>query len=245
MFEVNDCLDVKIATGIGPHNKSVVVIDDFYKNPDEVRQLCLSSGKSDDKDLISSLPGTRTFVETDEVKAKLKNIFYQLCFDTNIWNRHFDYEYFYYEWERSGFLCNVINDETLLKNPMGIIPHQDSYRMQDKLMTQFGSVIYLNTPEECVGGTNLYSFCGEMTLASRGRTGIPNPEKDPNDMTKQEIFNHIRKSIDAPNGEWKVEHEFEMVYNRCILYEADLLHSQNVDLGMFTEYDRINQVLFM
>ena len=40
-------------------------------------------------------------------------------------------------------------------------------------------------------------------------------------------------------------HEFEMVYNRMALYESRVLHSQNVDLGMFTEYDRINQVLFM
>jgi len=36
-----------------------------------------------------------------------------------------------------------------------------------------------------------------------------------------------------------------MAYNRMVLYQADTLHGQNVDLGMFSDYNRINQVLFM
>lgn len=246
MFEVNDELDVKIAVDIGPQKKRAVVIDNFYKNPDEVRQLCLDSKKitpEENPELISSLPGNRVFVDTREVQYNLEKVFFMLCFDPDLWERPFDVNYFQAEWDKTGFMCNVINDSTLLRNPNGIIPHQDSYPMRMNLQGQFGSVIYLNTPEECAGGTNLYSFNGQMTLPDRGRTGIPVPENE-DSMTDAELFKHIKGNVDV-SPEWTIEHEFEMVYNRCILYEADVLHGQNVDLGMFTDYDRINQVLFM
>ena len=57
---------------------------------------------------------------------------------------------------------------------------------------------------------------------------------------QQDFIGHSGKSLT-----WKIECDVEMVYNRMFLYQADVLHSQNVDLGMFTDYDRINQVLFM
>ena len=83
-----------------------------------------------------------------------------------------------------------------------------------------------------------------MSLPFKGPTGIEAPSYDQDSMTEEEIFDHIHWSL-FNNDRWRVEHEFEMVYNRMALYESRVLHSQNVDLGMFTEYDRINQVLFM
>lgn len=63
-------------------------------------------------------------------------------------------------------------------------------------------------------------------------------------MSPREVFKYIKNSIEN-DGYWKVEHTFEMVYNRFVLYEAKNLHGQCVDLGMFTDYSRINQVLFL
>ena len=247
MYEVNDELDVKIAVDIGPQKKRAVVVDNFYKNPDEVRQLCLDSKKitpEDDPGMISSLPGNRVFIKTEEVAEKLEKVFFMLCFDPDLWEKPFDVEFFHAEWDKSGFMCNVINDSTLLRNPNGIIPHQDSYPSHiNNLRAQFGAVIYLNTPEECAGGTNLYSFNGQMTLPDRGRTGIPKPENE-DEMSQEDLYNHINNNL-KESPEWTIEHKFEMVYNRLVLYEADVLHGQNVDLGMFTEYDRINQIFFM
>ena len=91
----------------------------------------------------------------------------------------------------------------------------------------------MNTPEECAGGTNIYSFDGRTTL----------PYGSDIEQQCGKSFDDINSSL--KKYPWKVEHEFEMIYNRCILYEADILHGQNVDLGMFVEYDRINQTLFM
>ena len=44
---------------------------------------------------------------------------------------------------------------------------------------------------------------------------------------------------------WKVELDLPMVYNRCVLYESETLHMQWVEPDMFTDHDRIVQVLFM
>tara|TARA_B100001109_G_scaffold64059_1_gene52383 strand:+ start:40 stop:852 length:813 start_codon:yes stop_codon:yes gene_type:complete len=247
MFELNDDLEVKILKDIGPQKKSVVVIDNFYKDPDAVRQLCLDSNKRDDPGLLSYLPGKRTYIETTAVKHKIKHIFDDLCFDPEIWGGGYwqNKEWYEREWGRSAFMCNVINDETLKAKPDGIIPHQDKYDLSmPPLFTQFGAVIYLNTPEECAGGTNLWSFDGQMSLPFKGPTGIEAPAYGTDIMSKEEIFEHIHWELNT-SDRWKVEHKFEMVYNRLALYESKVLHSQNVELGMFTDYDRINQVLFM
>ncbi len=234
MFELNNDLDIKIAK---VNEATVVVVDNFYKKPDEVRELALSLGTSDDPSKTGGLPGIRSFYYTSEVREKLYDIYYELCLDNNIWQRDrlLSIPQWYDEWDKSGFLCNIVNDSTLLKSPLGIIPHQDRYSGEPEGPTcQFGSVIYLNTPEECAGGTNIYSWDGNITVPQN--YGLFE-EKDGDFKTVKESFDNSKK--------WKVEHEFEMVYNRMILYEADILHAPNVDLGMFTDYNRVNQILFM
>ena len=234
MFELNNDLDIKIAK---VNEATVVVVDNFYKKPDEVRELALSLGTSDDPSKTGGLPGIRSFYYTSEVREKLYDIYYELCLDNNIWqrNRLLSIPQWFDEWDKSGFLCNIVNDSTLLKSPLGIIPHQDRYSGEPEGPTcQFGSVIYLNTPEECAGGTNIYSWDGHITVPQN--YGLFE-EKDGDFKTVKESFDNSKK--------WKVEHEFEMVYNRMILYEADILHAPNVDLGMFTDYNRVNQILFM
>ena len=75
MFELSDYLEVKVLKDIGPQKKSVLVIDNFYKDPDSVRQLCLDSHKRNDPGLLSYLPGERVYHETNTVKQKIKHIF--------------------------------------------------------------------------------------------------------------------------------------------------------------------------
>jgi|TARA_B100001250_G_scaffold200556_1_gene171986 hypothetical protein len=243
LFEPSDELDIKVAKDIGPNKKSLVVVDNFYKYPDKVREFTLKREKLSDPKLLSYLPGVRVFCPTRCVQMRTKHIFTELCFDKEIWGREFNRDVYEDEWDKAGYMANVINDVTLLRSPDGIIPHQDTYETEwPNMPAQFGAVIYLNTPEECQGGTNLWSFDGTMSLKGKGPTGIVKSDED---ATEEEVFGSIHKQLYETSDRWKVEHEIEMVYNRMALYEADNLHSQNVDLGMFTDYDRVNQVLFM
>jgi hypothetical protein len=100
-------------------------------------------------------------------------------------------------------------------------------------------VIYLNSPEECAGGTNLYSYKDEMSIPEDWQPEwMRGVDKD------RVSFKYIKDNVNGKNP-YTVEFEADMVYNRMVLYQADVLHSQNVDLGMFADYNRINQILFM
>ena len=270
MFEINENLDINVIRNI--KGRSAVIIDNFYKNPDEVRELALSQfnirtdlpSLRDPKELVSGFPGKRCFVESPEVKENLYDIFFQLCSDKHIWhdpnssglmrklkpsrNRPFDIDIFNNNWNDIGFMVNILNDFSLLEKPIGIIPHQDVYEFLDENVpdVKFASVIFLNLPNECVngGGTALYSFKNQISIDRRSDIGVPMPDNPEDYPTDEDQFKYIRSKVDEGDP-WKIECDVEMVYNRMFLYQADVLHSQNVNLGMFTNYDRINQLLFM
>ena len=107
MFELGDDIEVTVLLDIGVDRKSAVIIDNLYKDPDEIREFSLS--KSSDG-LKGGMPGNRVFEETDELRYNLKPLFDQLCFD-DIWqtNRE-EYEE---QWDKSAYMCNLITDDTI------------------------------------------------------------------------------------------------------------------------------------
>lgn len=245
MFELNENCKVTIEK-VGPQNRTIVIVDDFYKNPDEVRDLALKSEKKREKHLIDGLPGQRVFLETSEVKKNLKPLFDKYCLDNSLWSKHTHQRMYEFKWDAVGFMCNIMNCNSVLDDPWRMMPHQDCY-FQDFTgdLNQFGVVIYLNTPEECHGGTNLYSYKGMMSLPYNVMSYIDKPEGFDDEVTKPEqVYPYIREWLYG-DREWRVEYEAEMVYNRCIFYESDVMHSPNIHHGMFTEYDRVNQVFFL
>ena len=244
MFNLNPSMDIKTFKHKG---RGAVIIDDFYTNPDEIRKFAKSQPLQGDESLCSGFPGSRVFKKDERVKYFLYDLFYNLALDNDIWDRQhcIDINHFNRSWDSVGFMVNVLNDKSLIKDPLGIVPHQDAYtgvREPGLPNFQFGANIYLNTPNECAGGTAWYSFDGEMSIPKREISGIPVPP-NADKLSNREIFNHVKKHTLGPR--WKLEHEFEMVYNRMVLYQAEVLHGQSVDLGMFTDYNRMNQVLFM
>ena len=277
MFEANEDAEVKVVKDI--KGRSAIIVDDFYKNPDEVRELVLSLQHKDksESSLVGGFPGGRSFLDTLEVKEKLYEIYLNLCSnklwkipdrdiryeeDCSNWpadgsfkipligkNRPFNVDDFESNWNNQRFMANVTNDDLLIKDPLHIMPHQD-YWEDEEPTYQFGSVIYLNTPNECPGGggTNLYSYRGEMYVPNRMQMFDVTMESWMEECLKKETniekFKYLKSKVDG--GElYAVEFEAEMKYNRMFLYPADILHMANVDLGMFTEYNRINQILFM
>ena len=242
MFEINPNHKVTVDNVNG---RTVVVLDNFYKNPDEVRKLALTSGKSRNPSLINGLPGERVFMETDEVKKNLKPVFDEYCL-SDIWSTNIDKKMYEFQWDAVGFMVNIMNQKSVVEEPWLSIPHQDRYSNDIGTdLTQFGVVIYLNTPEECDGGTNLYSYKGMMSLPYNTMDYIDKPDGFDEDVrTQEQVYPFIRNWLYG-DREWRVEYEAEMVYNRCVFYESDVMHSQNIDIGMFTEHNRMNQVFFL
>ena len=245
MFELNEHRKVNYIRGIGKDRRTVVVIDNFYENPDEVRSLALNTRSERRDDLICGIPGERIFIETPEVRDHLKLLFDSFCMQVGLWKKPIDHQKYDQQWDRVGFMCNIMNSESITINPWLNLPHQDSSKADFHAPNQFGVVVFLNTPEECVGGNNLYSYDGMMTLPCSTLNYIKKPEGFDEEVSKEDqLFPYIHDWING-DREWKVEHRFDMVYNRCIVYESDVLHSPDIDTGMFTDYDRVNQVMFL
>lgn len=264
MFELNENVEVSIKT-VGPQNKKIIIADNFYKNPNEVRNLALESNPLQNLALTQNLPGSRIFQRNTQIRKNLKPFFDNYCLDDSLWSRNIDKDMYEFQWDNVGFMCNVLNHDSVVKNTWKSIPHQDYYEDNipvneqnqaflvgsedediEEDYPQFGVVIYLNTPDECAGGTNLYSYNGEMTLPCNVLDYIFNdlPE-DFRILDKEEqIYPTIMRWLNG-DMQWKVEYQAEMVYNRCIFYETTTLHSQNIQPGMFTNYDRLNQVFFL
>jgi len=232
MFELNPDLEITVLKDIGPNKVSAVTIDNFYQNPWEVRNLAL---KQKDKEVNPHYHyGDRGFLPTKEVAKNLKPLFDQLLQDENIWpDRKLIPEQYNQNWDDSGFMFNLNNEDNIMKNPLGIVPHQDTY-FSYRMPSQYGVVIYLNTPEECRGGTLLYSYLGNMTV----KESILDKYKD------YENFDLLRFTIDASLA-LEVEFRLNMTWNRCVVYPANILHCPEMERGWFMNYDRIAQVFFL
>ena len=265
MFEPNEDAEVKVIENI--KGRSAVIIDDFYRNPDEVRELALSQEYTEDPERIAGFPGKRCFLNTPEVKDKLYNLFLDLC-DDEIWKskgqigsgkiRPFNLDDFNISWTELAFMVNCMNDSLIVKNPLAEIPHQDYWEKdtEEEYRFQFGCVVYLNTPDECAGGTRLYSYNDQMSIPSN-KEGIQNLKDQYgfdvslgpvlSSMSDDYKFKYVKDKVNSNNSNnpFAVEFEAEMKYNRMFLYQSDVLHMANIDLGMFTDYDRMNQVFFM
>ena len=216
MFEVNPDLQVKIEkvsdrawSGI---DKMVFVIDNFYKNPDEVRDLAKKSKLYTDIERLGGTIGKRVWEENfnlmGEMAHNLYPIFERLCQHKD-WHIEFDPDHHYNKWDTMRFVVNVTNNSDIIASGRTT----DTACHIDGPYNKWGALVYLNIPEECEGGTDFYSV-------------VP-----PNE--------------DGTENWPKKEHRCEMVYNRCLLYDANQVHGAVLEPGMFKTCDRLVQVMFM
>jgi hypothetical protein len=116
------------------------------------------------------------------------------------------------------FCVNVIQSKDLPPK----VPHVDN--RED---FRFASTIYLNTPDECHGGTSFYTFNGSQAgpLVTEG--------------IQQE---YVTDSV----GPWEMLFLAEMKFNRMVLYEQNILHTAYVKPGMFEDkVYRLVQMFFI
>jgi hypothetical protein len=97
----------------------------------------------------------------------------------------------------------------------GTMPH--SFCHSDEICASFASVFYLNTPEQCRGGTSFYRHKARGIDAMPA--GLPKPE------------------IEAIVNDWKVESAWEetnrvaMKFNRFIFYPVQYFHARYPQMG--------------
>lgn len=222
VFKINENCDIKFEE-IGPTKIKVVTVDNFYENPDMVRQLALDIPATTNQRIRGGNPAHRinVFYVMDGMAS-----FYDYLLRTywpEIMNNVHPYGV-YESFSRATFMVNVMQSHNLPPTP----PHQDNPNGD-----HFASTIYLNKDDEADGGTSFYTFGGKDNA-------IPVNFYDVNQTIP--VDKYITDSV----GDWELVGMSPMKYNRMVIYNQNILHTAYVKPDMFTnDLYRINQQFFI
>lgn len=224
-FAVNENLEIQVKN-VGDTEYKYVVVDNFYKNPEKVRELSLMIPPTTNERILTNLPSDyhsgriNAFYIMDPLGPVFEKIFKEglpEIFRTYPPGRILE------SFRDATFMVNVMSSENLPPR----LPHMDF--PADNI---FASLIYLNTPEECAGGTGFYSFNGQMKgfAHSVNADGTGQPD-------------HF---VTDDLGDWKLVDMVEMKWNRMVMYPQSIYHSAYIKPGMFTgDNYRLNQIFFI
>jgi hypothetical protein len=218
VFEINDNLSATTFT-FGPNKSKIVIIDNFYKNPHMVRELALTIPPTHNSRILGYLPGSRidAFYNLEHFSVVFEELIRNVFLPEE--KRNLENSNLNLIFKSATFCVNVLQSTNL----PAVVPHVDN--RED---FRFASTIYLNTPEECNGGTSFYTYNGSQT----GPTSL--------DAGKQDRY--VTDSV----GPWEKIFLAEMKFNRFVLYEQNILHTAYIKPGMFeNDVYRLAQMFFI
>tara|TARA_Y100000593_G_C4245544_1_gene304460 strand:- start:6 stop:800 length:795 start_codon:yes stop_codon:yes gene_type:complete len=244
IFSVNPDMEIEIEEF---HNNKIIRIDNFYRNPDLVRKLALSSVAT--REANFGYPGFRSSFKIGQgynipiYEDIIKSVFldfkqlYNYALDTI--NFNFAKSSKVYDWDSN-------------KGNNACHPHKDFTVADEKT---YGSVIFLNTEDEFEEDKNGTAFYKHIP------TGISDCNREvyinyyyEDDISTEYIINDIffKDSkicddwINDGNEYWEMVHLSKMKYNRMILYPSSYFHTayfNNQDWD--NDNHRIVQALFL
>ena len=233
MFEISDKLEVIAITDVGPDKRNCMLIDNFYKNPDEVRLLAHKLPKRQDINLVNHHSGTRSVYETEELRKNTERLFKELCYDVDFWDRPTDHDFMERNMAVMPFLVDWMNQDTVAKQPLQLLPFQAYYPLNPSPF-QFTVEIFLNQNMTAEGGTDIWAFAGKTTV-----------DEDMKNMYADADSFSLRKDVYESVLAWKQMMMFGMHYNRAIIIPADILQAPFITAGMYETEDRLSQKIFL
>jgi hypothetical protein len=216
VFKINNNLSATIFT-VGPNNSKIVIVDDFYKNPFMVRDLALTIPPTHNSRILGGVPGGRidAFYNLEHLSSVFDNIIRNVFLPEEKRNLNSNLAEIF---KSATFCVNVIQSTNLPP----IVPHVDN-----RENFRFASTVYLNTENECNGGTSFYTYNGM--------------QEGPTTLRGIEDY-YITDSV----GLWDMIFLAEMKFNRLVLYEQNILHTAYIKPGMFeNELYRLAQMFFI
>jgi len=244
--------------------EDVVVFDNWYDNPDEVREYALSRISDSDNDKI--LSGVRSDKEEDEydyypgvrTNTSLQNLLFNLekiedKLDCNIDRSKWiverfcdtsDLSLFSFDFvkglmvvkEFPDIQVNVLNTGLAANGAFQFVPKGTKTWNHFDDKTTYAAVVYLtpNPPERT--GT---SFFKRKKTDSTSFKYVDNPQGG---IIAEDPWIEKEESID-PNA-WEEVNTVENVYNRCIIYPGKLFHAATGFFGETNKDCRLTQVFF-
>lgn len=199
-----------------------ICVDDFYKNPDEVREWALSQ-KFEKRD-GGGWPGKRTKY-LSELNPKLFNAFVNkvsyLFYDFNSRPEMVEVQTFFQITEPYD------SDPNSIKN-MGWI-HRDNMDVVDY---NIAGVLYMTPDIEVEAGTSVYRLKSDKYIDYSAKR---------RPFYGQGIDNNYDEALKANNDQFEEIIRFGNVYNRFVAYDPDLWHASGT---MHTKSPRLLQIFF-
>lgn len=201
-------------------DEKIVVIDNFYNNPDGVRELALTIPSTRAPGILHGLPGSR--VEATYFFGHLGPTFTDII--SKVWpeeSSNTDPRFIQDCLNRASFLVNVQDS-----SPSPRVPHIDN-----PSDCRWAVGIYLNKPDECAGGTGFYTYKGEKTV----------------DLSNLDIeLKNYQHYVQDDEEFWTREYLAEMSFNRLVIYKQNILHTPHIPPNTFTnEAPRLIQMFFI
>jgi uncharacterized protein DUF6445 len=228
--------------GEGQHR--VVIADDFYANVEPLRAVASSlyylAGE-----MHGNFPGARAIISLD----------------TQALIRAFSERWGSPLIEASGsyhpaVFSIILNDGRLELNEAQRQPHVDP---------GISAMVYLNDPQDCAGGTGIYRHrptgleripleaTAEVRELARSR-GLSSLDLDSSEgyrAFQDEVLFHPSYAaegnsyINDGNEAWELLHLIEMKFNRLVIFDGRMPHSQHLAQGQFSQAYRLNQIIYL
>lgn len=225
---------------VGPSGHRVVIVDDFLAEPDYVRAVADRAVYSTAPELLLDFPGERALLAAETVSLRQ-----QACDYLGGPSQPLDDSY---------PLTISRSYTTAVLEPSQRQPHRDP---------TFVGLIYLNQGSECVGGTALYRHRPtgrdyipavpdpSMIRLARGLNYDPGAWTSPTDyelMVRNVFFNETfanpdNETINEGNQYWELLDLIEMKFNRLVLFDGQIPHTEYTPKGAFGTTPRTVQLL--
>lgn len=185
-----------------------VCVDDFFKNPDDIRNFGLSLEKEPDPE--GKWPGKRSTI-LHNIKEEFANELILKVFST-----YLDLKYVSVSWKESNVMFQEITpyDNDILNK--GWI-HQDSGM-------QLAFVIYLTPDADPNAGTSLFHIKKEIQKSFYHKRHY---EKEKLFKGENVNIDEYNKSISENENNFQETTRFSNVYNRMIAYDSNEFHRAN------------------
>lgn len=229
LIHINDELETNIKT-IPNTNHLVITIDNFLKNPEDLREIATRQLFELNPRNTSANPGwislsNLKFDQISKTADYLSDNFY------NILDRSISFQFNLFQ---GGVPCKYTS----------LLPHVDSAVLAFQ--------IYLNDPSECKGGTNFYrhkesgidhnvAYIDSDFKLTEGYWKFMNHYRE----TTDNDFNTILDSRQIDPDIWELTHSVEMKYNRFIMYPSYAFHTAYIEKEWYQDNKRIGLVGFL
>ena len=196
--------------------RNIIVIDDFYDDPDEVRNFGLTTEYPDpDKDYTYPGKNSRLGFYNDDTHKKMEEAVGAGLEPS----------------EPCGYFRISLEHDSL-KQDVHVDPGWD-----------WGGVLYVNTPEQCIdeGGT---SFWKHNSLHWEQCPRTAEESQYYSYPTYKEAWNTTVYGSGLDRSQWTRYMLCPMKYNRLVLFRTHLWHSHNYNFGDSMENGRLVQLFF-